>query len=54
MFCDRHFGFVAGAVVFLEFHFGGGGVQNIFRKLGAFAWRCLLGGLGGMLPREIF
>ena len=35
-----------------------GGVQNFFGKVGVFAWRFeatrLLGGFGGMLPRENF
>ena len=36
---------------------GGGGVQNIFGKVGLFALRFvtrLLGGFGGMLPQEFF
>ena len=52
-------------VAYLGFHFGGGGGVQIFSgKVGAFAWRFahaargkakrLLGGFGGMLPREIF
>ena len=46
-------------VAYLGFHFGGGGggVQNIFVKVGVFAAARgevtrLLGGFGGMLPRE--
>ena len=27
------------AVAYLGFHFGGGGVQNIFEKVGVFPWR---------------
>ena len=50
------------AVAYLGFHFGG--VQNIFVKVGVFAWReapcsawqshAFVRGLGGMLPREFF
>ena len=50
------------AVAYLGFYFGG--VQNIFVKVGVFAWReapCsawrsthLLRGFGGMLTREFF
>ena len=43
------------AVAYLGFHFGGG--SNFSGKVGEFAWReatRLLGGFGGMLPRENF
>ena len=41
-------------VAYLGFHFrGGGGVKNIFGKVGVFARR-MLGGFGGMLPQKYF
>ena len=53
---------IVNSVAYLRFHFGGGGggVQNIFVKVGVFAWRLrgeatrLLRGFGGMFPRENF
>ena len=58
------YGRCVSTVAYLGFHFGGG-VQNITGKVGVFAWReapyaargeatRLLGGFGGMLPRENF
>ena len=45
----------ASSVAYLGFHFGG--VQNIFVKVGVFAWRRvarLLGGSGACSPKKIF
>ena len=44
-------------VAYLGFHFGGGGgVQNIFGKVGVSAWQspAFVRGFGGMLSRENF
>ena len=45
-------------MAYLGFYFGGGGVQNIFGKLGVFAWLCIVlharGVRGYAPPRKVF
>ena len=42
------------AVACLGIHFGGGGGSKYFCKSGGICMAQLLGGFGGMLPREFF